>query len=99
MKKKNIIYYLSIAMIFLPMITYAQQGGGDLVSKINTWKATLLLVSRAVIGLAAIGGGLHTYFKVQADDGGSGKKAIGNFILALVFAALLQGIIEFFLAE
>lgn len=96
MKKTTIIYVL-IAILLLPELVHAQQGGSQLISQINSWKATLLLVSRSVIGLAAIGGGVYTYFKVQADDGGSGKKAIGNFVLALVFAALLQGIIEFFL--
>lgn len=95
--KKTSLFYLCLILVALPGIVEAQTGGGNLISQINSWKATLLLVSRSVIGLAAIGGGVYTYFKVQADDGGSGKKAIGNFVLALVFAALLQGIIEFFL--
>ena len=95
--KKSTLFYTCIVLLVIPTLVYAQSGGGTLVAQIDSWKATLLLISRSVIGLAAIGGGVYTYFKVQADDGGSGKKAIGNFVLALVFAALLQGIIEFFL--
>lgn len=95
--KKSTLFYTCIVLFVIPTLVHAQSGGGTLVAQIDSWKATLLLISRSVIGLAAIGGGVYTYFKVQADDGGSGKKAIGNFVLALVFAALLQGIIEFFL--
>mgnify|MGYP003450786250 CR=1 FL=1 len=95
--KKSTLFYTCIVLLVIPTLVHAQSGGGTLVAQIDSWKATLLLISRSVIGLAAIGGGVYTYFKVQADDGGSGKKAIGNFVLALVFAALLQGIIEFFL--
>lgn len=96
MNKKTFIY-LTLALIIIPGVMQAQNGGGNLVAQIDSWKTTLLQVARSVIALAAIGGGVYTYFKVQADDGGSGKKAIGNYILALVFAALLTGIIEFFL--
>lgn len=95
--KNRSIFYLTLLVLFIPELIHAQAGGGTLVAQIDSWKATLLLVSRSVIGLAAIGGGVYTFFKVQADDGGSGKKAIGNFTLALVFAALFQAIIEFFL--
>lgn len=93
MNKMNKKTLLLIAILIIPQVILAN----NLVAQIDSWKQTLLLISRSVIGLAAIGGGVYTYFKVQADDGGSGKKAIGNFVLALVFAALLQGIIEFFL--
>lgn len=98
MKKKN-FNFMFLTMLLFPFIVNAQSLviSLDLVSQINSWRATLILISRSVIGLAAIGGGIYTYFKVQSDDGGSGKKAIGNFVLALVFAALLEGIIEFFL--
>lgn len=76
----------------------AQQGGGDLISKINGWKATLLLVSRSVISVGAIGGGVYTYFKVQSDDGGSGKKAIGNFALFIGLLFVLWVFTELFLS-
>jgi len=93
--KKYVLILLIVSLVLLPTIIYAQ---GDLINQINTWKNQLKLVARAVMGLVAIGGGIYVFFKMQSDDGGSGKKALGNYILALVFAALLWAIIEFFVS-
>lgn len=71
--------------------------GQELENQLKTWTNDIKKIAKLVIGLAAIGGGIYTYFKVQADDGGSGKKAIGNYVLALVFGALLFVIIDFFI--
>lgn len=49
---------------------------------------------QSVIGLAALGGGIIVYFKMQNDEGNSGKKAVGNFVLALIFGALLITLVE-----
>jgi len=92
--RNSYLILLVIALVLLPTIIYAQ---GDLVNQIQTWTQQLKTVARAILGLVAIGGGVYTYFKVQSDDGGSGKKAIGNYVLALVFASLLWSIIEFFI--
>lgn len=69
----------------------------QLEQQLVEWTAQAKIIAQLVIGLAAVGGGLYAYFKVQTDDGGTGKKAIGNFVLALIFGAVLIAVIEFFL--
>lgn len=69
----------------------------QLEQQLTDWTESAKTIAQLVIGLAAVGGGLYAYFKVQTDDGGTGKKAIGNFVLALIFGAVLIAVIEFFL--
>lgn len=85
-------------LLMLPSLMEAQNNGGALVQQIDSWKAQLAIVVKSVIGLSAIGGGCYAYFKMQSDEGGNGKKALGSFAGALIFAALMFQIIDFFLA-
>lgn len=100
-KNKQIFYKLNALFLIMPFFMNAagSVGGGNLSQSINTWAGNLMLVVNSVIGLAALGGGLYTYFKVQSDEGGSGKKAIGNYVLALIFGALISAIIKFFIPD
>jgi hypothetical protein len=94
MKKKDSKFYVIIAvLLLLPLCVDAQ----DLVGTINNWKRQLKLVLQAVIGLAALGGGAMAFLKVQSSGGDEGKKAIGVFITALIFGAVLFAVIEFFI--
>lgn len=80
---------LTLAFLCLPLFAYCQ-----IESEINQWKTTAKSVGKAVIGLAAIGGGVVTYFKMQNDDGSAGKKTLMNYIGALIFAALVWVVID-----
>lgn len=94
MKKKNQILTLAFTLLAVsPMLAQEQ----DLGSQLTAWTQTGKSIVQAIILLASLGGGLYAYFKVQTDDGGNGKKAIGNFALALIFGAVLIAFIEFFL--
>ena len=64
--------------------------------ELDGWRIALKRLVQVIIGICSLGGGLYSYFKVQTDDGGSGKKAIGNFVFALLFGSLLITIIELF---
>ena len=86
---------LCLALLCIPVLAVAQ-GNAALENQINQWSTTLRRVVKAVVGLAAIGGAAFAYFKMQSDEGGNGKKALGAFIGALIFAALMFQIIDFF---
>lgn len=90
-KKVKIILLLTFTL--LPFLAMAQ---GDLEGQIQNWSNQLRTVAKAVVSMAAIGGGMYAYFKMQSDEGGNGKKALGSFVGALVFAALMFQIIDFF---
>lgn len=91
MKKSNLI----LSVIFLLLGTsYLMASGGSMVGEINQWKSTAKTVGRAVMGLAAIGGAVIVYFKMQSDDGTQGKKALMSYVGALIFAALAWTVIE-----
>ena len=81
--------------MLLPILAEAQ-GGGALEGQIQKWSAQLRVIAKAVVSMAALGGGMYAYFKMQSDEGGNGKKALGSFVGALVFAALMFQIIDFF---
>ena len=87
---------LAFLLFLVPVLGLYAQNSGSLEGAIDNWADRLETIGKSVIGLAAIGGGIYTYFKVQSDDGGSGKKAIGNYIIGLVFGAVLFMIIDFF---
>jgi hypothetical protein len=91
MKGKKVLLTLCFFVLgILPLFAQLEQ-------QLVEWTAQAKIIAQLVIGLAAVGGGLYAYFKVQTDDGGTGKKAIGNFVLALIFGAVLIAVIEFFL--
>lgn len=92
MRGKNVLLTLCFTLLAVSPI-FAQ----ELETQLTEWTAQAKTIAQLVIGLAAVGGGLYAYFKVQTDDGGAGKKAIGNFVLALIFGAVLIAVIEFFL--
>lgn len=94
--EKQKIFILCIVVFFIADVLFAQQGLDQIADKINSYNAGIKNVVRAVLGIAAIGGGVYTYFKVQNDDGGSGKKAIGNYVLALIFGGIIFTIVEVF---
>ena len=88
---------LILCLIIFIVFDIEAQDLSPLTDRINRTRDQVKLIVQAVIGLAALGGGLYAYFKVQSDDGGSGKKAIGNFVLALIFGSALITIIEVFI--
>ncbi|REC39853.1 DUF4134 domain-containing protein [Chryseobacterium sp. 5_R23647] len=79
-------------LLFLPDLMYA-----DIVGELNKWNTKAKLAAKAVVGLAAIGGGVYAYFKMQTDDGSAGKKALLSFIGALIFAAVMFTLIDEFM--
>ncbi len=89
--KKRAIATLIMLLAVAPL--FAQDLEGQLIE----WTVKAKRIAQLVIGFAAIGGGVYAFFKVQTDEGGAGKKQIGNFVLALVFGAVIIGVIEFFL--
>ena len=95
--KRKVDYKKVFLLALIALAPMATMYGQDLENQLETWTDNIKPIAKLIIGLAAIGGGIYTYFKVQSDDGGSGKKAIGNYVLALVFGAMLFVIIEFFL--
>lgn len=94
MKKRETILTVVLIVIAVSPIWAQEQ---DLGQAISEWTRTAKSIVQAVIGLGAVGGGLYAYFKVNTDDGGNGKKAIGNFVLALIFGAVVIALVEFFL--
>ena len=91
MKKINYLFaIIFIALLFLPELTFAQGIDGA----ISKWSDQAKTVGRTVMGLAAIGGAVLVYFKMQNDDGSSGKKALMTYVGALIFAAVAWTIIE-----
>lgn len=89
----NKMYAILAIALLTPTFMFSQ----DLIGEIENWKGQIKIVAQALIGVVAIGGGIYAYMKVQNDDGGSGKKAILNFVGALMFGALFFAVIEFFL--
>ncbi len=88
-KKRLLSNLLTLALLVLPLLAYCQIEGA-----IETWKGTARTVGKSVIGLAAIGGGVITYFKMQSDDGSAGKKALMGYIGALIFGAVVWMVID-----
>lgn len=100
--KKNEVKLLICFFVLAFSDAWSQSQGtglGGITTKIQSYGSDLKNIVNAVIGLSAIGGGLYTYFKVQNDDGGSGKKAIGNYILALIFGACIWAIVHAFFPD
>lgn len=89
-KKTTLLTFCLGLMTISPLFAQLEQ-------QLTDWTEQAKIIAQLVVGLAAVGGGLYAYFKVQTDDGGTGKKAIGNFVLALIFGAVLIAVIEFFL--
>ncbi|MBD3906768.1 MULTISPECIES: DUF4134 domain-containing protein [Chryseobacterium] len=81
-----------ILLLLTPEMMFA-----DINGEISKWKGTARTVGKSIIGLAAIGGAVLTYFKMQTDDGSSGKKALMNYIGALIFGAVAFILIDEFL--
>lgn len=94
MKRKDVILTVVLVLIAVSPILAQEQ---DLGTALNGWTRTAKSILQAIIGLASVGGGGYAYMKVNTDDGGNGKKAIGNFFLALVFGAIVIALIEFML--
>lgn len=80
---------LCLGLLLFPEFMFA-----DVSGEISKWKATARNAAKALIGLAAIGGGVYTFFKMQTDDGSSGKKQLLTYIGALIFAALMFVLID-----
>ncbi len=94
MKKFNnyLPVILFLALFLLPELIFAQ--GGSLDGEIKKWSGQAKTIGRTVMGLAAIGGAVMVYFKMQNDDGSSGKKALMTYVGALIFAAVAWTVIE-----
>lgn len=82
----------AILLLMTPDLLFA-----DINGQIQSWSGKAKIVGKSIIGLAAIGGGVITYFKMQTDDGSSGKKALLNYIGALIFGAIVFALIDEFL--
>lgn len=78
-----------VALLLAPGLLFADVNG-----EISKWTQNARRIAKSIIGLAAIGGGVIVYQKMQSDDGSSGKKALMSYIGALVFAALLFVLID-----
>lgn len=98
MRMNKKIFFLCVVGFLTTGLLFAGDPTGldKIANDINSYNAGIKKIVRAVLGLAAIGGGVYTYFKVQNDDGGSGKKAIGNYVLALIFGGIIFTIVEVF---
>ena len=96
MKNKYKFLVLIAVSLFFSLSSFAQDLS-PLSDRINRTSEQIKTIVQAVIGLVALGGGIAAYMKVNADDGGSGKKAIGNFVLALIFGSLIIVLIEVFI--
>lgn len=94
MKKNSKIYLLTLVLLLLPL--YSMEAN-NIVAEIKKWESQIIVIARAIIGLCAIGGGLLVYFKLQGEEG-AGKKAFGSFLLALIFGAMFESIIRFFIS-
>ena len=88
-KKRLLSNIFMLAFLLLPFFAFCQIEGA-----IDNWKGTARTVGKSVIGLAAIGGGVITYFKMQSDDGSAGKKALLGYIGALIFGAVVWMVID-----
>ncbi len=100
MKTRNfnnmLIAMFVVCLFFYSENLFAESGEAAIFSALERYRQLLKRLVQVVIGICSLGGGLYSYFKVQTDDGGSGKKAIGNFIFALLFGSLLITIVELF---
>lgn len=94
--KNMAIAMFVVCLFFYSESLFAQDERAQIFSKLEGYRGLLKDLVQTIIGICALGGGLYSYFKVQTDDGGSGKKAIGNFVFALLFGSLLIVIIELF---
>ena len=95
--KNMFIAMFVVCLFFYSENLFAQEGGeAAIYSKLANYRRLLKNLVEIIIGICSLGGGLYSYFKVQTDDGGSGKKAIGNFVFALLFGSLLITIVELF---
>ena len=70
MRGKNVLLTLCFTLLAITPI-FAQ-----LEQQLTDWTEQAKTIAQLIIGLAAVGGGLYAFFKVQTDDGGTGKKAI-----------------------
>ena len=95
---KNMVIAMFVVCLFFYSENLFAEGGGEaaIFSKLEGYRQLLKRLVQVIIGICSLGGGLYSYFKVQTDDGGSGKKAIGNFIFALLFGSMLITIVELF---
>lgn len=93
MKKNTKIYLITAILLLLPI--YSMEAN-NIVAELKKWESQIIVIARAIIGLCSIGGGLLVFFKLQGEEG-AGKKAFGAFIVALIFGAMFEYIIRFFL--
>lgn len=95
---KNMFIAMFVVCLFLYSENLFAEGAEENViyTKLANYRRLLKNLVEIIIGICSLGGGLYSYFKVQTDDGGSGKKAIGNFVFALLFGSLLITIVELF---
>lgn len=94
--KNMLIAMFVVCLFFYSENLFAEGGDAAIFSALEKYRNLLKRLVEAIIGICSLGGGLYSYFKVQTDDGGSGKKAIGNFVFALLFGSLLITIVELF---
>ena len=94
--KNMFIAMFIVCLFFYSENLFAQNGEATIFSELERYRKLLKDLVQVIIGICSLGGGLYSYFKVQTDDGGSGKKAIGNFVFALLFGSLLIVIVELF---
>ena len=93
---KNRLPLLAVVFFYLfPVLAFAQDS--NLETQVQSWQVTTARIAKAVVGLAAIAGGVFVYFKMNLDEGERGKKALISFIGALIFAVLMFYLIDFFL--
>lgn len=103
--KKNDLKNVFIALAIIALFLYSENllaqdiNTSQIEGKLLGWGKALKRISQLVIAICSIGGGLYSYFKVQTDDGGAGKKAIGNFVLALLFGSTIIVAIELFFPD
>lgn len=93
---KNMLIVMFVVCLFFYSENLFAVDTSVIERELDGWRIALKRIIQSIIGICSLGGGLYSYFKVQTDDGGSGKKAIGNFVFALLFGSLLITIIELF---
>lgn len=94
---KKIVFLCVVAFLTTHFLFAGDPTALDKIAEdIGKYNSGVKKIVNAILFLSAIGGGVYTYFKVQNDDGGSGKKAIGNYVLALIFGGILFTIVEVF---
>lgn len=82
---------LFLAIILCPYFLFA---AGDINSTIQGWNSKARVIAKSIVALAAIGGGVIVFFKMQNDDGNNGKRALMSFVGALIFAAVMFVVID-----